>query len=155
MTIKTNCVVQVPCIDPGKKNALSRNEKLTGMGSLYQPYDHPDLLASLRAIARYHEWVEGRLMPIVAKWMDEHSDEFKNALSPDEQNDLGASVEAAYQVVAKSAFWQNVEASGKSFDFKKAADDQAINPIWRAQTDQMFTSEPESLPEGVWPSHTE
>ncbi len=144
MTIKNKCVTQVPCMDDGRKRSLSRNEKLTGMGRLYQPYDHPDLLTALRATARYHEWVENRLMPIVCKWMDENRDKIKPSLSEEEQNDIGASVEAAYQMIADTDFWKDILSAGEKFDFEAAADDKNINPIWRALTEKMYSAEPDT-----------
>ena len=139
MTIKSKCDVQVPCVE---KTTFTAEQIIAGKGSAYTPYEHPDLLRSLRALSDYHHWVESRLMPIAGKWMEEHKSEYQSTLSAEQQDDIGASIEAAYQVVARSAWWERVLANSTTPGFVDGLLKQMVpNPIWQRESQKFFAAE--------------
>jgi hypothetical protein len=139
MTIKHKCEVQVPCLEV---RTFSHEEQLAGRGNAYTHYEQPDFLRTLRALSDYHEWVEGRLMPIVGMWMEEHKSEIKATLTSAEQDDIGASVEAAYKVVALSPWWQRISKNAKEPGFAEELRQRMTpNPVWQEATKAFFDAE--------------
>lgn len=138
MTIKSKCMVQVPCMEVGP---FTQDQQLTGKGGAYTVYEHPDLLRALRALSDYHNWVESRLMPVACAWMEEHKDEFKSSLDEEEQDDIGASIEAAYKVVARTEWWKKIEKHNNQSDIKKILENMKPNPLWQRQSAEYFAAE--------------
>lgn len=140
MTIRRSCTWIAPCLDDGKK--FTTAEQTTGRGKAYQTHDNPDFLRAMRALSDYHEWVEGRLMPIAAKWMAEHRSELLKMLNEKEMDDVGAAVEAGYKLVAGTEWWQKIQSQAKDKDFMKQLLKEFVpNPIWQEATAQFKSAE--------------
>ncbi|HCB0788255.1 TPA: hypothetical protein MYM71_005047 [Klebsiella variicola subsp. variicola] len=139
MTIKRDCVFIAECLDDGA--SYTEKELLSGCSHVYTHFEHPDFLRMLRALSDYHHWVESRLMPIAAMWMEEHKDEFKHNLSQKERDDVGATIEAAYKVVAETEWWKKIKQNGSDIYKNDLFKSFTPNPIWQNITKEFFDKE--------------
>lgn len=91
--------------------------------------DHPDLVATLKNISKYNEWVEDRLMPIVGKWIEENRDRIIEGMSEEEMNDTGAAVEKAYSLLVEDGYVEEREQAALEVEILP----ENVNPIWRKE----------------------
>lgn len=92
--------------------------------------DHPSLLAALRELSDYYEWVEERLIPIASKWIDENRERVIEGMSPEEMNDMGAAVEKAYGLLVEDGYIEERTAAEESEEHPI----ERQNPLWQSET---------------------
>jgi len=103
----------------------------------YSITQHPDLLRTLRGLTDYHRWVSERLIPIVCKWIDEHREDVTAKLTDAEMDDMGAGVEAAYNLIEQSEWMKERLAEAETFE----AERDRINLSWQAKTTAFVRAE--------------
>ena len=91
--VKQNCK-WMPC----------KRLRSTHAGINFDISDHPSLLAALRELSDYEDWIEHRLIPIVSKWIDENRERVIEGMSEEEMNDMGASIEKAYSLLVDDGY---------------------------------------------------
>lgn len=101
-------------------------------GIKFEISDHPSLLAALRELSDYQNWIDQRLIPIVSKWIDENRERVIENMSPDEMNDMGAAVEKAYNLLVKDGYIAERTAAVES----EPHPIEQRNPLWQAETRQ-------------------
>ncbi|PXL42654.1 hypothetical protein DMS25_02760 [Klebsiella variicola] len=74
-------------------------------------------------------------------WMEEHKDEFKHNLSQKERDDVGATIEAAYKVVAETEWWKKIKQNGSDIYKNDLFKSFTPNPIWQNITKEFFDKE--------------
>jgi hypothetical protein len=136
---QTPCIVTLPCM--ANVDSFSEEERRTGCGAAYTPYEHPDLLRALRGLMDYHRWVEARLIPIASKWMDEHREEILANTTEEAQSDVGASVEAAFKILKDTDWWRNFRRRAEGFNRQQAYEQGQANPVWVRMSKEFFQQE--------------
>lgn len=106
-------------------------------GKVYPDHDHPDLLRALRALSKYDDWVNEKLIPIACKWIDENRERVIDGMSSEEMNDMGAAIEKAYQLITEDGFI----ASSENAESVVGLNENNINPLWQKETEAQINQE--------------
>lgn len=129
--VRQNC----KWIDVAPPSGEDESPKLAG--DCWDPLNHPALLQALRGLTVYDDWVSQRLIPIASKWIEEHREEVIRQLTEEEMDDMGAGIEAAYNVLKESGWIRERQAAAATFSAERAR----VNPLWFAQTTALAEAE--------------
>ncbi len=103
--------------------------------------DHPSLLAALRELSDYHEWVEERLIPIASKWIDENRVRVIEGMSQEEMNDMGAAIEKAHSLLVKEGY---IDERTEAAETEEHPIEQQ-NPLWQSETRRRLGDEGDAV----------
>jgi len=119
----------------------TENEKLVGRAGEYVPFEQPDFLRTLRALGDFHDWVEGKLFPIIGKYIEEHREEITQGMTEDEMNDMGAAIEAAFKHLQTTGWLTAQDQKFVEVDEQKMFAEGRANPLWYKETLAFFEAE--------------
>ncbi len=112
---------------------------------------HPSWITGMEALKGYSDWINSVVLPVAFQWIEENKEDVYANVSPENTDDIGVVMEAAFKLVQQLPAYKVGQAKSAAYEAAIAAgtwDPSTTNPVWtglvktiRTETKQAFTEQ--------------